>query len=145
MVEVPSVVLMAEEFAQKIDFFSIGSNDLTQYILAADRLSETVGDMYDSFNPAVLRGIKIIKDAADKYGKKVSVCGEMAGDPRAVVALLSIGIKDLSMVETSIPMIKALIRNLNYQELVLLKNELLKCGNPEKVKNLLKEKIMYLD
>ena len=101
--------------------------------------------MYDSFNPAVLRGIKIIKDAADKYGKKVSVCGEMAGDPRAVVALLSIGIKDLSMVETSIPMIKALIRNLNYQELVLLKNELLKCGNPEKLKNLLKEKIMYLD
>lgn len=143
MVEVPSVVLMAEEFAQKIDFFSIGSNDLTQYILAADRLSETVGNMYDSFNPAVFRAIYEIKKAADKYGKKVSVCGEMAGDPRAIVALLSMGIKNLSMVETSIPAAKALIRNLEYKNLSSVRDKILKCENIDEIKEILKEKIIY--
>lgn len=143
MVEVPSVVLMAEEFAQKIDFFSIGSNDLTQYILAADRLSETVGDMYDSFNPAVFRAIYEIKKAADKYGKKVSVCGEMAGDPRSIIALLSMGIKNLSMVETSISTAKALIRNLEYKDLESVREKILKCGDINKIKEILREKITY--
>ena len=143
MVEVPSVVLMAEEFAQKIDFFSIGSNDLTQYILAADRLSETVGDMYDSFNPAVFRAIYQIKKAADKYGKKVSVCGEMAGDPRSIIALLSMGIKNLSMVETSISAAKALIRNLEYKDLDCVREKILKCGDTNKIKEILREKITY--
>ena len=139
MVEVPSVILMAEDFAQKIDFFSIGSNDLTQYILATDRLSETVGEMYDCFNPAVFRAIYEIKKAADKYGKTMSVCGEMAGDPKAMVVLLSMGITQLSMVESSIPLAKALIRHLDYKKLSEMKEELLGCNNSAKLKDLLRE------
>lgn len=143
MVEVPSVIMMAEAFAKEIDFFSVGSNDLTQYILATDRLSETVGELYTSYNPAVLRGINHVKKAADKYNKKISVCGEMAGEPKAIVALLSLGIRDLSMVEASVLAAKSLIRNLNYSELSQIKEKILESENSEEVKNILKDYINY--
>lgn len=143
MVEVPSVIMMAEAFAREIDFFSVGSNDLTQYILATDRLSETVGELYNSFNPALLRAIYHIKKAADKYNKKISVCGEMAGDLKGIVALLSLGIKDLSMVESSILSAKALIRNLEYKELNRIRDKILESETEEQVKNILKEYINY--
>lgn len=143
MVEVPSVIMMAEAFAKEVDFFSVGSNDLTQYILATDRLSESVGEMYNSYNPAVLRAINHIKKAADKYNKKISVCGEMAGEPKAIVALLSLGIRDLSMVETSILPAKTLVRNLNYSELERVKELILECSSPEEVKNILKDYVNY--
>lgn len=143
MVEVPSVILMAEEFAEKIDFFSIGSNDLTQYVLATDRLSETVGELYDCYNPAVLRAIYQIKKAGDKFGKKVSVCGEMAGEPKALLALLALGIKDLSMVEASIPTAKSLIRNIEYYKLEKLKEKILSCKNSLEVKKIIEEYINY--
>lgn len=138
MVEVPSVIMMAEAFAKEVDFFSIGTNDLTQYILATDRLSETVGDLYDSYNPAVLRAIYHIKKAADKYGKKVSVCGELAGEPKAIVALMSMGIRDLSMVEASIPQAKFLIRSLNYQEILKIRDSILESESSEEVRKILK-------
>jgi len=143
MVEVPSVIMMAEVFAKEVDFFSVGSNDLTQYILATDRLSETVGELYSSYNPAVLRAIYHIKKAADKYGKKISVCGEMAGDLKGLVALLSLGIKDLSMVESSILSAKSLVRNLNYKELEEIRERILTEETPEGVKELLKNYINY--
>lgn len=143
MVEVPSVIMMAEAFAKEVDFFSVGSNDLTQYILATDRLSETVGELYSSYNPAVLRAIYHIKKAADKYGKKISVCGEMAGDLKGLVALLSLGIKDLSMVESSILSAKSLVRNLNYKELEEIRERILTEETPEGVKELLKNYINY--
>ena len=143
MVEVPSVIIMAEAFAKEVDFFSAGSNDLTQYILATDRLSETVGELYSSYNPAVLRAIYHIKKAADKYGKKISVCGEMAGDLKGLVALLSLGIKDLSMVESSILSAKSLVRNLNYKELEEIRERILTEETPEGVKELLKNYINY--
>ncbi|STO32008.1 Phosphoenolpyruvate-protein phosphotransferase [Fusobacterium necrogenes] len=143
MVEVPSVILLAEEFAREVDFFSIGSNDLTQYILATDRLSETVGELYSSYNPAVLKAIYYIKEAADKYRKKVSVCGEMAGDLKAIIALLSLGIKDFSMVESSILAAKTLIRNLNYEDLGKIKESILNSKDEKEVKNILKKYINY--
>lgn len=143
MVEVPSVILLAEEFAKEIDFFSIGSNDLTQYILATDRLSETVGELYNPYSPAILRAIYHIKKAADKYNKKISVCGEMAGDLKAIVALLSLGIKDLSMVESSILAAKSLIRNLNYQNLTEIRKNILECEDEDEVKDILKKYINY--
>lgn len=143
MVEVPSVIMMAEAFAKEVDFFSVGSNDLTQYILATDRLSETVGELYSSYNPAVLRAIYHIKKAADKYDKKISVCGEMAGDLKGLVALLSLGIKDLSMVESSILAAKSLVRNLNYKELEEIRERILTEETPEGVKELLKNYINY--
>lgn len=127
MIEVPSAVMMADIFAQEVDFFSIGTNDLTQYILAADRLSETVSEMYDSYNPAVLRAVSQIKEAADKYGKSVSICGEMAGQQKAIVAFLSMGITNLSMVGGSILPARALIRNLDYNSLKPLRTQILQC------------------
>lgn len=143
MVEVPSVIMMAEAFAKEIDFFSVGSNDLTQYILATDRLSETVGELYSSFNPALLRAIYHVKKAADKYNKKISVCGEMAGDLKGIVALLSLGIKDLSMVESSILSAKTLVRSLEYKALEKIRESILSCETEEQVKNILKEYINY--
>ena len=143
MVEVPSVIMMAEAFAREIDFFSVGSNDLTQYILATDRLSETVGELYSSFNPAVLRAIYHVKKAADKSNKKISVCGEMAGDLKGIVALLSLGIKDLSMVESSILSAKSLVRGLEYKTLENIRENILSCETEEQVKNILKEYINY--
>ena len=137
MIEVPSIVMMADVFAQEVDFFSIGTNDLTQYILATDRLSETVSSMYDCYNPAVLRSIAFVKKAADLYGKKVSVCGEMAGDAKAIVAFLSMGIKDLSMVGTSILAARSLIRSLNYEKLKEIKEKLLLCHDSKEVKEIL--------
>ena len=137
MIEVPSIVMMADAFAQEVDFFSIGTNDLTQYILATDRLSETVSSMYDCYNPAVLRSIAFVKKAADLYGKKVSVCGEMAGDTKAIVAFLSMGIKDLSMVGTSILTARSLIRSLNYEKLKEIKEKILLCHDSKEVKEIL--------
>ncbi len=139
MIEVPSAILMAEDFAREADFLSIGTNDLTQYLLATDRLSETVGELYDGYNPAVLRAIYQVKKAGDKYSKKVSICGELAGEAKAIVAFISLGITDLSMVETSIIQAKSLIRNLNYKEVSKIRDLLLKCESSEEVKNILKE------
>ncbi|MDU1911640.1 phosphoenolpyruvate--protein phosphotransferase [Fusobacterium sp.] len=141
MIEVPSAVMMADIFAQEVDFFSIGTNDLTQYILAADRLSETVSEMYDSYNPAVLRAISQIKEAADKYGKPVSICGEMAGQQKAIVAFLSMGITNLSMVGGSILPARALIRNLDYRLLKPLRTKILQCHDSNEVKEILKKYI----
>ena len=141
MIEVPSAVIMADVFAQEVDFFSIGTNDLTQYILAADRLSETVSDMYDSYNPAVLRAISWVKEAADRYGKSVSISGEMAGQQKAIVAFLSMGITNLSMVGGSILAARALVRNLNYNSLKSLKEQILQCHDSNEVKGILKKYI----
>ena len=141
MIEVPSAVMMADAFAQEVDFFSIGTNDLTQYILAADRLSETVSDMYDSYNPAVLRAIYIVKQAADKYGKSVSICGEMAGEQKAIVAFLSMGITNLSMVGGSILAARALVRSLDYTSLKNVKEQILQCSDSNKIKEILKKYI----
>ncbi|MGL6131457.1 MAG: phosphoenolpyruvate--protein phosphotransferase, partial [Fusobacteriaceae bacterium] len=102
MIEVPSAVIMADQLARYVDFFSIGTNDLTQYILATDRLSESLMDLYDSYEPGVLRAINSVAEAGKKHNKKVSVCGEMAGDEIAILAFLSMGIYDLSMVKSSI-------------------------------------------
>lgn len=141
MIEVPSAVMMADIFAQEVDFFSIGTNDLTQYILAADRLSETVSEMYDSYNPAVLRAVSQIKEAADKYGKSVSICGEMAGQQKAIIAFLSMGITNLSMVSGSILPARALIRNLDYNSLKPLRTQILQCHDSNEVKEILKKYI----
>ena len=111
MVEVPSNVLLADIFIEHVDFFSIGTNDLTQYILATDRYSSIAEKLYDSYDPAVMRGINLVAKAAIEKNKKVSVCGEMAGEEYAVVALLSFGIRDLSMAPAYIPKIRNLVRS----------------------------------
>jgi phosphotransferase system enzyme I (PtsI) len=142
MIEVPSAALLADVFGEKVDFFSIGTNDLTQYILAADRLSDEVAHLYDCYDPAVLRAINMVAEAGIRHGKKVSVCGEMAGDPMAIIAFMSFGIKDLSMLASFLPRAKHLIRNSDMNNIRKLKNEILSCRDSKEVKDLLKNYVI---
>jgi phosphotransferase system enzyme I (PtsP) len=121
MIEVPSAVAIADQLAQEVDFFSIGTNDLTQYLLAVDRNNAQVAELYDSLHPAVLRAIhQVIRDA-HAVGRPVSVCGEMAGDPAAALLLMGMGVDSLSMSAASLLRIKWVVRSFTLaqmQELV---------------------------
>jgi phosphoenolpyruvate-protein kinase (PTS system EI component) len=110
MVEVPSTAVQADDFAQVVDFFSIGTNDLTQYTLAIDRTNERVAALASPYNPAVLRLIKMTIDAAHQHGKWVGLCGELGGDVMAVPLLLGMGLDEFSMGSGSIPAVKQAIR-----------------------------------
>ena len=116
MVETPAAVFMAEELAKAVDFFSIGTNDLTQYVLAVDRGNEKIKRMFNSFHPAVLRAIAHVIDSAHKAGIEVGMCGEMAGDLRATEILLGLGLDEFSMSAQVTPDVKEKIRGLNVSE-----------------------------
>lgn len=109
MIEIPAAAVMADELAKHVDFFSIGTNDLIQYTLAADRMSEKVSYLYDPMHPAVLRLIKMTIDGAHKHGKWVGMCGEMAGDEAAIATLVEYGLDEFSMSATSILTAKKII------------------------------------
>ncbi len=125
MVEVPAAVYQATSLAKRVDFLSIGSNDLTQYILAVDRNNARVAGLYHAFHPAVLLALKSVADAAHAEGKPVSICGELAGDPRAAVLLLAMGFDVLSMNATSLPQVKQAVRNISLSEAVDVLEEVL--------------------
>jgi len=110
MVEIPSVALLADRFAREVDFFSIGTNDLTQYTLAAERGNKRVAHLGDSCHPAVLREIQQVVRAAHQAGIWVGVCGEMAGDPQAIPILLGLGVDELSIAPRQIPTAKQVVR-----------------------------------
>ncbi|MGL5458059.1 MAG: phosphoenolpyruvate--protein phosphotransferase [Cetobacterium sp.] len=145
MVEVPSNVMLADIFADYVDFFSIGTNDLTQYILATDRYSPIAEKLYDCYDPAVIRAINMVSSAGLKKNKKVSVCGEMAGENQAVIALLSLGIRDLSMAPAYIPKVRNLIRKIEMSELKEIKIKLLKSKDSQEVKNILNEYLEIIE
>lgn len=111
MMETPAAVLLAEEFAKKVDFFSIGTNDLTQYMLAVDRGNTKISALYDSFHPAVIRSIATIISAGHKAGIPVGMCGEFAGDERAIRLLLGLGLDEFSVNSGSVALVKHMIRN----------------------------------
>jgi phosphotransferase system enzyme I (PtsP) len=112
MIEVPSAVYIMDVLAKRVDFFSIGTNDLTQYLLAVDRNNAQVADLYDAMHPAVIRAVQQIIERAHANGKPVSVCGEMAGDPAATILLVAMGVDSLSMSASSLLRVKWVIRNL---------------------------------
>ena len=116
MVETPSAAVNAKFLAKEVDFFSIGTNDLTQYTLAVDRGNELISHLYNPMSPSVLNLIKQVIDASHAEGKWTGMCGELAGDERATVLLLGMGLDEFSMSAISVPRIKKLIRNVNYQD-----------------------------
>jgi len=115
MVEIPSAALLARAMAKEVDFFSIGTNDLTQYTLAAERGNPLLAGMADALHPAVLRLIGEVAEAAHAEGRWVGVCGELAGDPMATAALIGLGVDELSLTSAGIPRIKSIVRNLDTQ------------------------------
>lgn len=117
MIEIPAAAVLADQFAKEVDFFSIGTNDLIQYTMAADRGNEHVSYLYQPYNPSILRLIKNVIDAAHKEGKWVGMCGEAAGDSTMVPLLLGMGLDEYSMSATSILRVRSLMKHLDTQEL----------------------------
>lgn len=140
MIEVPSAAIIADILARESDFFSIGTNDLIQYTLAIDRTNRLVDYLFDPFHPAVLRLIKQVVDAGNRAGIPTFMCGEMAGDPLALPVLIGLGITELSMVPSTIPHIKQMIRNINEDDARALAEEVLAQRTSEHVVERIKQR-----
>lgn len=136
MIELPSAAICADMLAKLVDFFSIGTNDLTQYTLAADRTNAKVSHLATALHPAVLRLIKQVIDAGHAAGIWVGMCGEMAGDPLAIPILLGLGLDEFSMNAPSIPQAKAILRGCDTREAAKLAERALHCETPEEIQSL---------
>ena len=141
MVEIPAVAVMADRFAKEVDFFSIGTNDLIQYTMAADRTNETVSYLYQPFNLAVLRLIRGVIDAAHKAGKRVAMCGEMAGDLTVLPILLGLGLDEFSMSASSVLPARALVRQLPWLKAQTIAKAVLEMDNPLEVESFVKQEM----
>ncbi|WP_347862435.1 phosphoenolpyruvate--protein phosphotransferase [Salimicrobium sp. PL1-032A] len=140
MVEIPATAVIARQFAKEVDFFSIGTNDLIQYTMAADRMNERVSYLYQPYNPAILNLVSNVIDAAHAEGKWAGMCGEMAGDEIAIPILLSLGLDEFSMSATSILPARTQLLGLSREEMKGYKDELLSMGTSEEVVSFVKEK-----
>lgn len=136
MIEVPSAVMMAEEFAKEVAFFSVGTNDLTQYTLAMDRGHPALAKQADGLHPAVLRLIRQTVQAAQAQGKWVGVCGGIAGEPLGAAILVGLGVSELSVSIPSVAAVKAKLRNLSLSQVQALADRALRCHNPQQVRAL---------
>jgi len=133
MVEVPSAVMCATDLARMVDFFSIGTNDLTQYVLAVDRNNRLVGRLFSSLHPAVLRSIAMTVEAGRQAGIEVGMCGELAGDPIATMLLVGLGMDELSVSPVILPEIKMLIRSMGLAEAERMAREVLAMNSLEDI------------
>ena len=131
MIEIPAAVYQVRELARQVDFLSVGSNDLTQYLLAVDRNNPRVADLYDFLHPAVLQALRLVVAGAHAEGKPVSICGEMAGDPACAVLLMAMGFDGLSMNATNLPKVKWLLRQLSLSKAQELLNQVMSIDNPQ--------------
>ncbi|KUP20995.1 phosphoenolpyruvate--protein phosphotransferase [Paenibacillus sp. DMB5] len=141
MVEIPSTAVLADQFAKEVDFFSIGTNDLIQYTMAADRMNEQVSYLYQPYNPAILRLVKIVIDAAHAEGKWTGMCGEMAGDSTAIPLLLGLGLDEFSMSATSILPARSQISKLSAAEMKEMAAKALQLGTAEEVAALVQSSV----
>ncbi len=141
MIEVPSAALLAPILAQEVDFFSIGTNDLTQYTLAIDRGHPILSAEADGLHPSILQLIDQTVKAAHKHGKWVGICGELAADPKAVPILMGLGVDELSMSPNSIALVKAQIRTLNYSQAQILAQRALECDSAPAVRQLSEQEL----
>jgi len=139
MIEVPSAAVLAEQLAREVDFFSIGTNDLVQYTLAADRSNEEVAGLYNPGDPAVLRLIDNVVRAARKHQVEVCVCGEMSGEPVYTLLLLGLGLRQLSLSPHSVPEVKQVIRSVTLAEAEAVAQETLRLETARDVNNYLRE------
>ena len=139
MVETPSAAVNAKFLAKEVDFFSIGTNDLTQYTLAVDRGNELISHLYNPMSPSVLNLIKQVIDASHAEGKWTGMCGELAGDERTTILLLGMGLDEFSMSAISVPRIKKLIRNVNYQDAKLLAEKALQQPTAAEIEQLISD------
>jgi len=131
MIEVPAAVYLTRELARQVDFLSVGSNDLTQYLLAVDRNNPRVADLYDYLHPAVLEALQRVVREAHEEGKPVSICGEMAGDPGAAILLLAMGFDSLSMNATNLPKVKWMLRQISSVTARELLAKVMKMDSPQ--------------
>ena len=134
MIEIPSAALMAEELAKECDFFSIGTNDLTQYTMAVERGNEKVSNLYTHFHPAVIRLIKFVIESAHKNNILCGMCGEAAGDLAFIPILIGLGLDEFSMNGNKILQARKLIRSLDFKECKKLADEVLKLSSTEEIK-----------
>ena len=139
MVEIPSTAVMADVFAKEVDFFSIGTNDLIQYTMAADRMNERVAYLYQPFNPAILRLVKMVIDASHREGKWTGMCGEMAGDEIAIPILLGLGLDEFSMSASSILKARSQISKLSKAEMASHTDSILALSTADEVEAYVKE------
>jgi len=139
MIEIPSAALAINSILKEVDFISVGTNDLIQYTLAVDRGNAQVSELYESLHPSILYLLKFIADAANRAGKEISVCGEMAGDVRYSKLLLGLGYTHLSMSSFFIPQLKRAIRSISMSEARILANKVLSLSEVKKIKLLLQK------
>lgn len=139
MVEIPSTAALADVFAKEVDFFSIGTNDLIQYTMAADRMSERVSYLYQPYNPAILRLVKQVIEASHKENKWTGMCGEMAGDETAIPILLGLGLDEFSMSASSVLKARRQIKGLSKNEMNELAERAIDCATTEEVEALVRE------
>ncbi|WP_419960859.1 phosphoenolpyruvate--protein phosphotransferase [Psychrobacillus sp. BM2] len=139
MVEIPSTAILADQFAKEVDFFSVGTNDLIQYTMAADRMNESVAYLYQPYHPAILRLVKMVIEAAHTEGKWAGMCGEMAGDSIAIPLLLGLGLDEFSMSAPSMLRARSQINQLTQMEMKELAEKALSMQTSEQVKQYVKE------
>ncbi|MDP2210061.1 MAG: phosphoenolpyruvate--protein phosphotransferase [Bacteroidota bacterium] len=141
MIEVPSAAVTADTIAKEVDFLSIGTNDLTQYLLAVDRGNDIISDLYQEFHPSVIHTIRHIIKAGHKEKKWVGMCGELAGNPLATVLLIGLGLDEFSVVPSVLPEIKKIIRSVSYSQAQRLASEVLRLRTTEEVRSYLRHYI----
>ena len=139
MVEITSAALLSPLLAREVDFFSIGTNDLTQYTLAAERGNPLLSDLADAFHPAVLRLIGEVAEAAHAAGKWVGVCGELGGDPLAAPVLIGLGVDELSLTPGGIPKIKSIVRSVDTTEARRLAEQVTKAESAAEARRLARQ------
>jgi phosphotransferase system enzyme I (PtsI) len=139
MIEIPAAAVLADQLSKYADFFSIGTNDLIQYSMAADRMSQSVSYLYQPLNPSILREVKMTIDGAHKHGRWCGMCGEMAGDELAAPVLLGLGLDEFSMSATSILKARKIINGLNYEEMKKLADQALEMDTMDEVKALVEK------
>lgn len=144
MVEVPSAVILANEFAAEVDFFSIGTNDLIQYTLACDRSDPTVANLYRSGDPSILRLIQMVVQAARTHGKPVTVCGQMSSEPRFIPLLVGLGLKSLSATPQAIPRLKEVVRSLSMTDAIRIAQHALSLDLARDVEHYLQGELVRL-